>query len=59
MNDDQADVAALQAAATILDRLIGALDPPDRRDMQDKKAHHRLEQAAQLARERAHHQQQR
>ena len=50
-DQDQGDVAG--EAADLLDRLRAELDPPSRRDMEEKKAAWRLRKAAELARERA------
>jgi hypothetical protein len=50
---DQDDAAVAGQAADLLDRLRAQLQPPGQRDMADKKAAHRLQRAAQLARQRA------
>jgi hypothetical protein len=44
-------------AADLLDALRAALDPPGQLDIKDKQAAHRLERAAQLARQRAQREQ--
>jgi hypothetical protein len=54
---DQEDAAVAGEAADLLDRLRAQLDPPGQHDMADKKAAHRLERAAQLARQRTQREQ--
>ena len=55
--DHEHDKEDAAGAADLLDRLRAAVDPPGQHDMADKKAAHRLERAAQLARQRAQREQ--
>jgi len=52
-DQDPAGVDVAADAADVLDRLRADLDPPEQRDIADKRADWRLRRAAELARERA------